>query len=114
MSIGVIGDYAFHWMGEDDPDLWNIRWKGSFISWDYETGCDGSEYPDDDMCDKCNEWFENMMETFVVPEMFNESEMMYCYVSYDPEGGTEARLEGVNKDGVEFVYFIEEEDGKYT
>ena len=110
MSIGVIGDYAFHWMGEE----WNIRWKGCFISWDYEEGDEDVNPPDEKMCEECDKWFEEMMKTFIVPEMFDESELMYCYVSYDPEGGTEARLEGYKKDGTEFVYYIEEEDGKFT
>ena len=113
MSIGVIGDYSFYW--DDDPtEPWSIRWDGSFIAWDYETGDDLGYDCDDEMCEKCDEWFERMMQTFVVPEEFNESEYIYCYVSYDPEGGTEARLEGVDKNGHEFIYYIEEENGRFV
>ena len=115
MTVGVIGDYSFHWMGEDDPtEVWNIRWNGEFLDWDYEAGDESETSPPDHVYDDCDEWFRVMMKTFQVPEQFNESEYIYCYVSYDPEGGTEARLEGIDKKGHEFIYYIEEEDGSFV
>ena len=115
MILGVIGDYAFHWM--DDVNEWNIRYQGNFLKWDYETGDDlgYGEIPEE-MVIGCDNWFRKMMNTFKVPEDLNGSEMVYCYVSYNPEeNDIEARLEGIDPDEKEFVYYIEEqEDGSFV